>query len=185
MHKVGVAIDAGHAALGEHGVQFTAGIALRPDRARIVTLAAGDTVPGPEIGESFLFEPGASCLPDFRIAEIVRQFNEHIAHAGRDMDVGLDEPVSRRDVTVAATWPHALSITAMLRVLVILISVLQLHSVTRCAKRISRGCMVDRETSHHATSTDDSCDEQKCDQEPAADCHRDASKRAGLRVNVM
>ena len=41
MHKVGVAIDAGHAALGEHGVRFTAGIALWPDRAGIVTLAAG------------------------------------------------------------------------------------------------------------------------------------------------
>ena len=54
MDKIGVAIDTSHAALGEHGVRLTAGIALRLDRAGIVTLAAGDTVPAAEISESFL-----------------------------------------------------------------------------------------------------------------------------------
>ena len=54
MDKIGVAIDAGHATLGEHGVRLPAGIALWLDRAGIVTLAAGDTVPAAEISESFL-----------------------------------------------------------------------------------------------------------------------------------
>src|SRR6516162_1622180 len=95
MHEVSVAIDAGHAALGEHGMRFTTSVALRPDRVGIVTLAAGDTVPAAEISESFLLQPGASCLPDLGVAEIVRQFNKHIAHAGRDMDIGLDKPIAR------------------------------------------------------------------------------------------
>jgi len=114
MHEVSVAIDAGHAALGEHGMRFTTSVALRPDRVGIVTLAAGDTVPAAEISESFLLQPGASCLPDLGVAEIVRQFNKHIAHAGRDMDIGLDKPIAGRYVAVTATRPHTHSITAML-----------------------------------------------------------------------
>src|SRR3974390_880842 len=114
MDKIGVAIDTSHAALGEHGVRLTAGIALRLDRAGIVTLAAGDTVPAAEIGESFLLQPAAARLPDFRVAEICRRFNKHITHAGRDMDIGLDKPIAGRYVAVTATRPHALGITAML-----------------------------------------------------------------------
>src|SRR6516162_11753734 len=114
MHEVSVAIDAGHAALGEHGMRFTTSVALRPDRVGIVTLAAGDTVPAAEISESFLLQPGASRLPDLGIAEIVGRFDVNVANTRGDVNVSLDKPVGRWDMAIPATRPHALRVTLML-----------------------------------------------------------------------
>jgi len=89
MHEIGVAVDAGNLALGEQGVGLPTGIALRLDRARIMTAAARDAIPAPDLCMSLLFKFGAPRFPDFWIAEIVGRFDVNVANAGGDVNVGF------------------------------------------------------------------------------------------------
>ena len=112
-----MAIDAGHAALTQQGVSFLAIFAFRVNGACVMTTAAGDAVLSMHIGLDFRRECGPARLPNLGIAEIIGGFGVNIAQARRDMGIGLDEPVGRGDVAVAAGRPYAFVVAAMRRVL--------------------------------------------------------------------
>ena len=155
-----MAIDTGHAALGEQGMGLTPSVALWLNCARIVTAPASDAVPGTDFGESLLVEAGPTRLPNFGIAEIVSQLNIHVVHTRGDMDVGLDKPVGRWDVAIAATRPHAFVAAAMLRFLKIRIRGLEHHGVTGRAKGVGRSVTVDRGAYQHAAGANEGGDQQ-------------------------
>ena len=114
MHDVCMAIDAGHAALLEHGVRGATVFARWTDCVGIVAAAASHAVLRPQLGLNFRGERRPMGFPVFLILEIVCQLHEDVARARGGMGICLDEPIGRRNMAVGASCYDPLAVAPVL-----------------------------------------------------------------------
>ena len=171
MRDIGVAIDAGDAALLEHRVGFLPILTLRIDRVGIMATAAGDTVPPAQPGLGFLGELYPVSRPDLWILEIVREFGNRVSYARGGLHIGLEEPVRSGNVTVAATGKDALVVAPVRRLLEVLIVSLNAHRVTGCAECIGPCGMINHRARNDGSRADCRSDKQQNCEDPPFDLH--------------
>src|ERR1700685_1623016 len=136
------------------------GVALRLNRASVVTGAAGDAVLGTHFGVNFPGELDPTRLPELGIAEIVRKFRKHVVCARGGMGIGLHKPVVSWNVAVAAARPHTFVVAAMRRVLEIRIVGLKCHGVAGSAKGVGRSVAVDHGAPDNGAGAENGADDQ-------------------------
>ncbi len=143
MNQVGVTIDAGHPPFRQLRMRRTAGCAHGADRGRIVTLAACDTIVASHCIAGVIRKLDPARIPDCRIAEIAGHFSNHILDPIDRMRIGLDEPIVRGNMAVAAARQCPGGVHPVRGSLILRVLGQRRHRMAGGAKGVRRGKAID------------------------------------------